>query len=72
MPENNRISDSRLAKAAPWLALIALGSWETFAVEDGQFTREYSRLYTALVLGVGLLGLLGVVALLVSVLRAKR
>jgi hypothetical protein len=73
MPEKDRSGESsRLLKAAPWLALLALASQEAFAVEDGQFTREYSRLYTALVLGVGLLGLLGVVALLVSLLRAKR
>ena len=73
MPENNRSGEtSRLLKAALWLALLAFGSRAAFAVEDGQFTREYSRLYTALVLGVGLLGLLGVVALLVSLLRAKR
>ena len=73
MPENDRSGDSRrLLKAALWLALLALISREVVAVEDGQFTREYSRLYTALVLGVGLLGLLGVVALLVSLLRSKR
>ena len=72
MPEHDRMSDSRLVKAAPWLALLALAGRGALAVEDGQFTREYSRLYTALVLGVGLLGLLGVVALLVSLLREKR
>jgi hypothetical protein len=73
MQEKDRSGEtSRLLKAAPWLALLALTGREALTVEDGQFTREYSRLYTALVLGIGLLGLLGVAALLVSLLRAKR
>lgn len=38
-------------------------------VEDGQFTREYSRLYTALVLGMGLVLLLVVGGVAAALLR---
>ncbi|MDQ4075042.1 MAG: hypothetical protein M3220_02210 [Chloroflexota bacterium] len=43
---------------------------EVLKVEDGQFEREYSRLYTTIVVGVALLILLVVGALLVSGMRA--
>lgn len=65
------MTHNNLDAAGGWLALLALAARAVFGVEDGQFTREYSRLYTALVLGVGLLVGLGVVALLINALRPK-
>ncbi len=51
------------------VVLVALLGWESLKVEDGQFTREYSRLYTALVLGIAFLLALGIGAFLVQFLR---
>lgn len=52
--------DKNMAKRGfAWLALGGLLGWQSMQVEDGQFTREYSRLYTALVLGIGLLLFVG-------------
>jgi hypothetical protein len=42
------------------------------AVEDGQFEREYSRLYTMIVGGAGALIVLALVTLLIVVLRKAR
>ena len=51
------------------LFLGALGARTLTRVEDGQFTREYSRLYTALVLSMALAALALVGTIVVLVLR---
>lgn len=56
-------------KPLPVALLLALLGALSFRVEDGQFTREYSRIYTALVFSVGGLLLLMVVA---GIYRATR
>ncbi len=55
----------RLSKVLPLALLAAL----SLRVEDGQFTREYSRIYTTLVYATGALLLLLVIAGLYSVSR---
>jgi hypothetical protein len=42
-----------------------------FRVEDGQFTREYSRIYTTLVLSAGAILLLMVAAGIYRITRRK-
>lgn len=56
-------------KPLPVALLLALLGVLSFRVEDGQFTREYSRIYTALVFSVGGLLLLMVAA---GIYRATR
>jgi hypothetical protein len=60
---------NRTPKSLPIALLIALLGALSFRVEDGQFTREYSRIYTALVFSVGGLLLLMVAA---GIYRATR
>ncbi len=52
------------------MLLLGLLGRLLFRVEDGQFEREYSRLYTGIVLGLALIVLVGVGALLVRGVRA--
>lgn len=59
-------------RAAAWAFVLALLGWQAGQVEDGQFTREYSRLYTALVLGMGAILLLLVWAGIFQALRGSR
>lgn len=56
-------------KPLPIALLLALLGALSLRVEDGQFTREYSRIYTALVFSVGGLLLLMVIA---GIYRATR
>lgn len=60
------------ARAAGWALVLALLGWQAGQVEDGQFTREYSRLYTALVLGMGTILLLLVSVGIWQALRGQR
>ena len=62
---------NHLKKSAPVAAMLALLGALAFRVEDGQFTREYSRIYTALVFTFGGLLLLIVLAGLVRITRRK-
>jgi hypothetical protein len=57
------------SKPLPLALMVALLSLLSLRVEDGQFTREYSRIYTALVFSVGVIFLLGIIA---AIYRAKR
>lgn len=50
------------SKPLPLALLLAFLGLLSLRVEDGQFTREYSRLYTALVLSMG-----GILLLLVGI-----
>jgi uncharacterized membrane protein len=52
--------------------LAALLGWESMKVEDGQFTREYSRLYTALVLTIAMLLVIAIGSFLVRFLTALK
>jgi hypothetical protein len=61
----------RFRKSIPGAALFALLGLLAFRVEDGQFTREYSRIYTTLVLTIGGLLLLMVVAGLYRITRHR-
>ncbi len=50
------------SKSWPIAILVAFLGMLSLRVEDGQFTREYSRLYTALVFSFG-----GILLLLVAI-----
>ncbi|MGB0388319.1 MAG: hypothetical protein ACPGWR_26165 [Ardenticatenaceae bacterium] len=61
-----KIEDTRRLATRSLLigALLYLLGRQSLKVENGQFEREYSRIYTTLVLGIGSLLLLIIVMLL--------
>jgi hypothetical protein len=67
--EERMVAVKQISRPLPIALLFALLGVLSFRVEDGQFTREYSRIYTALVLSVGGILLLMVAA---GIYRATR